>query len=166
MIGFLGIVPLVLFIAKINEHEGFPSLWSAGGGVTTVTEVCLNFVCVCRRTSSGPLHPCVWEREQDRGVFFLPWELITALFPISRTVTFSRPSAVSLSISLSATTSTGHNAKLPPPLWNGLLLCVKKRPADISYSRPCTQLLPAHFHLSHFACADDGLFEVVTGLQL
>lgn len=78
-------------------------------------------------------------------------------------VTFYRPGAVSLSISLLTTGSLhppGHNAKLPPPLQNGIPLSMCGKVADISYSRACSELLLAHFHLFHFARADGGVFEV------
>lgn len=60
--------------------------------------------------SSGPLHPCIWETEQTVAVFFPPWELITALFPISPIVTFHEPGAVSFWISLP---TTGPPATMP-----------------------------------------------------
>lgn len=161
MIYCLGVISPGLFIARINEHLGFlTSLVNQGKGC------CGRSVWESKWMSSGPLHPYIWKRERDRGVFLPPWELITALFPISRMVTSSRlQHRVALRITPPPPLAT--MPKLPPPLRNGLLLPCEEKPLIFLITRRAQNYYRPHFHLSHFAlCWWRGLFEVVAELQV
>lgn len=111
-----GVCPLLSLLPRLMSAKVSQPFGQLEEGVAAVIEV--DLVCA-GNPHQFPLHPYIWTRKKKvirARQCPPPWELITALFPITRMVSFLRPGSVSLSISLWAITLHWPQCQVPGTL--------------------------------------------------